>query len=164
MASKRNVHAGYLKTTGRYRSPERIRSNKNQEPTREEKVASFHVDAAASGLSDNPAVPPWKLESFDEEEEEEEIPDMSDFSIGGSWGEHRPSDWRHGVREAHPLPPTSLPHSDSSTPGLRTLSAIINHGSDLVLDRAKHLSDTILERHARLNELCARNFTSSAVL
>eukprot|EP01065_Artemidia_motanka_P046480 TRINITY_DN7059_c0_g1_i1.p1 TRINITY_DN7059_c0_g1~~TRINITY_DN7059_c0_g1_i1.p1 ORF type:complete len:304 (+),score=83.37 TRINITY_DN7059_c0_g1_i1:62-913(+) len=53
---------------------------------------------------------------------------------------------------------TALPVSPGSEQNrsFHTLNAIITHGNDLVLNRARALSDSILERHDRINTMIAR--------
>eukprot|EP01062_Namystynia_karyoxenos_P017293 TRINITY_DN16355_c0_g1_i2.p1 TRINITY_DN16355_c0_g1~~TRINITY_DN16355_c0_g1_i2.p1 ORF type:complete len:320 (+),score=42.43 TRINITY_DN16355_c0_g1_i2:69-962(+) len=77
--------------------------------------------------------------------------------------------WRCNARERLPNsgPPPAQPcaventspaspmSADSARHGHKTLNAIIQHGNDLVLDRARALSDSILQRHERVNALLA---------
>jgi len=71
--------------------------------------------------------------------------------------------WRQQGREAHPL------HLSGESPvspggeaqGLKTLNAIVTHGNDLVLDRARALSESILQRHERINSMLAKRNAGS---
>ena len=144
---------------------------------RAERLSRCSAAAAAAGaLAGGTAVPPWQEggEGVAEEEEGEEgwWPTAEEAaailrpSARGGWGVGRPDGYRHGVKEARPLPDSPSLFGLPEAPRLKRdsdfveASAFFAKGTQGVKERSDQLSATILQSHARLNAMFADHSVS----
>ncbi|KAJ9455169.1 hypothetical protein DIPPA_14514 [Diplonema papillatum] len=127
-----------------------IREGGAPPPSRhEQEYHQLLVDAASVGISNSGVVPPWRVPLDDNDD------DADDFAPARP--SLYPAPYPSGDRSPRPLPDGITPftyEAERTAPaGVRTLSALVAHGNDLVLGSARQLSGCILERHSRLNQL-----------